>query len=196
MTYYFKNEQEFFSQQYKVVLTDDYFLLLKWFTKDNEEIILQVNYENITNIHLQVIERNREDIETAFMEFLCIIKTANSSQDIVIRGDNSHSYSVFLNYLHAYCTIFTQITYTYEVDYTLVQIQYRKRDNNYFAEHPYILYLLAPLIIIFFYNFYIALFLLVICFFMFFPSSENTITENIIEKGVYSPQTRPKCLLV
>lgn len=195
MIYYFKNEQEFFSQQYKVVLTDDYFLLLKWFTKDNEEIILQVNYENITNIHLQVIERNREDIETAFMEFLCIIKTANSSQDIVIRGDNSHSYSVFLNYLHAYCTTFTQITYTYEVDYTVAKIDRNTKVNKYIG--VLILILSCVAIFITYFNYYLAFSIgMIVLFLMLLGAILDKGSENFIEKGVYSPQTRPKCLSV
>lgn len=144
---------------------------------------------------MQVIERDREDVERTFMECLCMIKLANSEQDIVICGDNSHSYTVFLNYLHVCCSEFSRITYTYEVDYTLTKVIITKRDKNYLAEHPYILYLLAPLLIMFFYNFYIALFLLVICFLMFLPSSEDIITENIIEKGNYNPKQRPEILL-
>jgi diacylglycerol kinase len=117
------------------------------------------------------------------------------TDNIIISGDNSHSYTVFLNYLHAYCSEFSKINYTYEVDYTTIKTSQKKEHKNYLIEHPYILYLLVPFVIMIYVNAYIAIFLLIVCLLLFMPSSDNTFVENVIEQGNYEAEQRPDCLL-
>ncbi len=194
MTYFFKNEQDVFPEQYKIELTEEHFTLLKWFSKNNEEILLQMNYENITNIHLQTIERNKGNSETAFIESLCTIKTSNLLQNIVISGDNSHSYTVFLNYLHTYCSEFSKINYTYKVDYSVAKKDKHKKINNYIGNLLFILSFIA--IFMMYFNGYIAFSIgMIVLFLMLLGAILDKGTENFIEQGNYEAEQRPDCLL-
>ena len=194
MDYFFKQREGIFPEQYKIELTEEHFTLLKWFSKNKEEILLQTAYKNITAIHLQAIEMNKEDSETAFIEFSCTIKTSNSEQDIVIFGDNSHSYTVFLNYLHEYCSEFSQINYTYEVNYSIAKIDKNTKINNYIGKIIFILGFIAIFMIYF--NSYIAFSIgMIVLFLMLLGTILDKGTENVIEQGNYEAEQRPDCLL-
>lgn len=194
MNYFFKKGESIFSEQYSIVLTDEYLKFSRWFSKNKEEVLLQTAYQNITAIHLQAIEMNKEDSEAAFIEFSCTITMSNLEQDIVILGDNSQSYIVFLNYLHAYCSEFSQINYTYEVNYSIAKIDKNTKINNYIGKIIFILGFIAIFMIYF--NGYIAFCIgMIVLFLMLLSAILDKGIEDFIEHGNYLPKQRPDCLL-
>jgi hypothetical protein len=193
MTYFF-TERNFFSEQYKIELNEKDFILSKCLSKNREEILSQIAYEHIDNIHLQAIERNQDNNESAFIECCCVITTANLPKEIIILGDNSYSYTVFLNYLHAYCDELPLIRYTYEANYRIEKLNKNIKIKNNINILSFILFVISIVIGVF--NFYMALVALILALIsMLLSTILDTGTESFVSNGIYERNHRPDFLL-
>lgn len=109
MIYFFENNISYKNQ--KIEVTEDELILSECISRHQEEEALRFNYKNISSIHLVT---TYIEAQYPYWDYSCII-TQNDEQQITISCGRElyyqKQYIIFLNYLHSYCSVYTNIQY-------------------------------------------------------------------------------------